>query len=200
MSTKLNWRILTATAVSLAVFAACVHNQKSAQDANSKQVIAQQKKAEAAQKAKEIDALKAEVKKETELAKQLEAKLPKLLTESDSRLRLAQQYQNNVAKSKDSKQKLELQQRATKAQAEADAKGQEIIATRTQMFTALDHVRVLNGEIKTLTAQKEQAERIAAGKPAIEKVAKLDADSKKKLKRSKRDTQFAAKNDEKKRM
>jgi hypothetical protein len=149
---------LIAVAVSLIVFTGC-----SQQNTESPQAKQEASKKQAEEKGKKIAELQQQ--KKAELARQDEAKkkIPVLLAKSDSALKLSEQFKNVAVKAKDPTKKSELQQKATKAQAVANEKSQEIMVTYKSIYEANNEVRKIDAKIATLTAEKKRAEQLALG-------------------------------------
>lgn len=148
-------------AVSLVVLAACsnVHKANQASPHAKQEAIKQQ----VAKKAQQIAQLNEQKKAEQKKAENAKKRLSIILAQSDSAMKLSNQFKNLAAKEKNAARKLELEQRAAKAQKIADDKASELVNTHKSIYDSASHVRDLDAKIATLTAQKKQAEQLAMG-------------------------------------
>jgi hypothetical protein len=147
--------------VSLLVLGACseVHTTSHL----SPQAQKEAGKKEAAAKAKQIAQLNDQKKAQLKLSEDAKKKLPTLLAQSDSALKLAHQYNDMAAKEKNPAKKAELRERATKAQTIADQKSTELINAQKNIYETLGVIRGLDAKIASLTAEKKKAEQVAMG-------------------------------------
>jgi hypothetical protein len=129
----------------------------------SPQARVQASKKEAAAKAQQIAKLADEKKAEQKRADDAKKQLSVLLAQSDSAFKIADQYKNMAAKEKNAAKKLELQQRASKAQKVADQKASDLITTHKSIYDSANHVREIDAKIASLTAEKKRAEQLAMG-------------------------------------
>lgn len=163
---------IAVTALSVLVLGACSNAPQKADEVTSpRQAVIEEKQKEAAELQAKIDGLTKE--KQAELAKSNagQKKLPYILAETDSALKLAEQYRKNASKQKDEARKSEQTERANKAQGIADQKGVDLIAVRKEVYASLGKVSALDKQIKALTTIKTRAEQVAKAEAA--ELAKL---------------------------
>lgn len=135
-----------------------------------------QKQAEASRTAGELTRLKLAYKAALERTKQDQKLIPQILSQSDDALRKAQQFktaapiktaaqikrftsksQNKVAQDKVAQSPN--QKKLQDAQKVADEKAALLVATRRDLYASFDKAASLQKQIKTVTAQKEAADR-----------------------------------------
>lgn len=148
-------------AVSLVVLSACSNVHKANQA--SPQAKQEAVKLEVAKKAQQIAQLNEQKKAEQKRAENAKKQLPILLAQSDSAMKLSNQFKTLAAKEKKTAKKLDLEQHANKAQKIADDKASELVNTHKSIYDSAGNVRELDAKIATLTAQKKQAEQLAMG-------------------------------------
>jgi hypothetical protein len=150
-----------AVTVSLMVLGACSEIRTS--NHMSPQAQKEASKKDAAAKAQQIAKLSDQKKQQLKLSDDAKKKLPVLLAQSDSALRLVEQYKNMAAKEKNPMRKSQLTERANKAQVIADQKSAELIDAHKSIYETLGQVRDIDSKIAALTAEKKRAEQVAMG-------------------------------------
>lgn len=118
-----------------------------------------QKQANAKLKASELSRLTLAYKAAVERSKQDQKSIPQILVEGDIALRKAQQLRSPMAKTTDKATLGDNQKTLKQAQKIADEKAALLVATRRDLYASFDKATSLQKQIKTVSAQKEAAER-----------------------------------------
>jgi hypothetical protein len=163
------WLTITICAITAACLACCSNRQ-----ANQTQKTAitpqQQQQIKVADLKKQMNDAKAKSDRDSKL-------IPNLLAQSDAALKQAQDLKDQAAKTKDKKAKKAITDKADKAQAQADAKAQQLVATRGDMYAQLDVVANLQHQIDGFNAKDKTTDKVAASNDKSDRKGKSRQDA-----------------------
>jgi hypothetical protein len=163
------WLTITMCALTAACLACCAGRQAN-QTQKTAMTPQQQQQTKLADLKKQMNDAKAKSDRDSKL-------IPNLLAQGDVALKQAQDLKEQAAKTKDKKAKKAITDKATKAQAQADAKAQQLIATRRDMYSQLDVVANLQHQIDSFNGQDKAAQKIAASKNKSDRKGKNGQDA-----------------------
>ena len=164
-------RCLTITICALtAACLACCSNRQATPTQKTTMTPQQQHQIKIADLKKQMNDAKAKSDRDSKL-------IPNLMAQGDSALKQAQDLKEQAAKTKDAKAKKAISDKATKAQAQADEKAQQLVTARGDLYTQLDLVANLQHQIDGLKAQDKTAPKIAAAKDKSNSKGKTGKDA-----------------------